>query len=130
VTFVDTSALFAALDRDDTHHRAAADRLGAILGRDEAVTHGYVVVETAALVQRRLGQGVVMALLQHVVPLLHVQWIDETLHRAGVETMRALDSRAVSLVDAVSFAFMRREGITDALAFDRHFEDQGFRREP
>jgi predicted nucleic acid-binding protein len=34
--------------------------------------------------------------------------------------------RELSLVDCVSFACMRRLGITRALHFDRHFKEQGF----
>ena len=32
----------------------------------------------------------------------------------------------VSLVDAVSFVFIREQRIQEVLAFDRHFEDEGF----
>ena len=35
--------------------------------------------------------------------------------------------RSVSLVDCVSFAFMRRHAIKTAFAFDRHFLNQGFK---
>jgi predicted nucleic acid-binding protein len=61
--FVDTSALYALLDRDDRRHADAA----AIWRRlaEEArplTTHSYVLVEAFALVQRRLGPAAVRAL--------------------------------------------------------------------
>jgi len=34
--------------------------------------------------------------------------------------------RELSLVDCVSFACMRRQGLTRAFHFDRHFREQGF----
>jgi len=35
--------------------------------------------------------------------------------------------KGYSLVDCISMQTMRREGITDALTHDRHFEQEGFR---
>jgi predicted nucleic acid-binding protein len=34
--------------------------------------------------------------------------------------------RGLSLVDCTSFAIMRRQAITRAFHFDRHFQEQGF----
>ena len=53
--------------------------------------------------------------------------VDAALHRAGSDALLAAGRRDVSLVDCVSFAAMRREGIADAFAIDRHFAEQGFR---
>ena len=36
--------------------------------------------------------------------------------------------KTYSLCDAVSFALMRQQSITDALTTDHHFEQEGFRR--
>jgi predicted nucleic acid-binding protein len=62
--FVDTSALYALLDAGDAQHAAAravwADLLTA--GGASPMTHGLVVVETVALVQRRLGLAAVQTL--------------------------------------------------------------------
>jgi len=125
--FVDTSALYALLDRDDRRHAEAA----AIWGRlvEEArplTTHSYVLVEAFALVQRRLGPAAVKALQNDVVPLLDVIWVDEALHRAATEALLASGSRAVSLVDWTSFAVMRDRGLRLAFAFDDDFRSQGF----
>ena len=38
--------------------------------------------------------------------------------------------RRLSLVDCVSFEFMRRQGISDVLGLDRHFEEAGYRLLP
>ncbi|MDP8943935.1 MAG: PIN domain-containing protein [Actinomycetota bacterium] len=127
----DTSALYAFLDGDDANHlRATAyfqDRLGAA---EPLLTHNYVVVEAAALVQRRLGSAAVRALLEDVAPRLGVVWVDEELHRAAVAALLAAVRRRVSLVDWMSFEVMRRRGIDAAFAFDRDFAAQGFRTLP
>ncbi len=38
--------------------------------------------------------------------------------------------RGYSLTDCVSFVVMRERGIATAFAFNRHFEQEGFAREP
>jgi hypothetical protein len=125
--FVDTSALLALLDEDDAHHREAAAALRHLLSSAELVTHNYVQVELLALARRRLGPGAVVTLTDDVLPALTTIWIDEALHRAALAAHRA-GSKAVSLVDHVSFEVMRREGIQQAFAFDADFEAQGFER--
>lgn len=52
--FVDTSALYALLDEDDANHARAAKAFAELQG-SELTTHAYVLVETLALVSRRLG---------------------------------------------------------------------------
>lgn len=125
--FVDTSALYAVLDRDDRHHEEAV----AIWGRlvEEArplTTHSYVLVEAFALMQRRLGPVAAKALQNDVLPLLDVIWVDEELHRAATEALLASASRTVSLVDWASFAAMRDRDLRVAFAFDNDFAAQGF----
>ncbi len=128
---VDTSALHAALDSDDDHHLAARGALTELTGRDELlVTHNYVVVETVALVQRRLGLDAVRALIDHILPAIDVLWIDQATHQEASVRLLGQGTRRVSLVDWVSFTVMRRLGIDVALAFDDHFREQGFRTVP
>jgi len=124
--FVDTSALYAVLDRDDANHRDAAVAFPDLLGHDRLLTHSYVAVEASALVQRRLGIEAVRALHDDVLPALELTWVDEPLHRAGVAAMLAGGKRDVSLVDWTSFELMRRRGVSTAFAFDDDFTRQGF----
>ena len=46
---------------------------------------------------------------------------------AGVGLFAARPDKGYSLTDCISMATMRREGLTDALTNDRHFEQEGFR---
>lgn len=126
MTFVDTSALLAFLDRDAAAHEPVVASLATILGERRGVTHNYVVVEAEALAHRRLGGPVARRLLSDVIPLLDVGWVDPELHADAVTThLRALRRRS-SLVDHVSFELMRRRGLRVALALDRDFETEGF----
>ncbi|MFQ5796560.1 MAG: type II toxin-antitoxin system VapC family toxin [Candidatus Bipolaricaulia bacterium] len=90
------------------------------------LTHSYVLVETFALVQRRLGLEAVRALHHDLIPVLDVVWVDGDLHQMAAEALLASGSRSVSLVDRVSFALMRRQDIRTAFVFDDDFTREGF----
>ena len=123
--FVDTSAVYAVLDGDDANHADAANQFAAMRG-EELVTHNYVLVETAALLQRRLGLDVLRRFVVDVVPVLRVVWVDEDLHARAATDVMTSGRRRVSLVDRVSFAVMRRHGVAVAFAFDDDFRGEGF----
>ena len=126
-TFVDTSALLTLLDADQPHHVEAAGTWRDLLERDEPlVATNYVLVETYALVQRRLAMDAVRALTDEFVPLLTIDWIDDVTHGAAVAALLTSGRRHLSLVDCASFLIMRRRGLTRAFAFDADFEEQGF----
>lgn len=48
----------------------------------------------------------------------------------GVERLLREDKRRLSLVDCVSFEFLRSTGIEDVLGLDPHFEAAGYRLLP
>lgn len=125
--FVDTSALYAVLDRDDDHHAAARPMWEHLLGgRDNLVTSNYVVVEMAALLQHRVGLAAARALFDDVLPALATEWVTPDDHARGVAALLAAGRRKLSLVDCTSFTIMRRLGVQRVFAYDRHFSEQGF----
>jgi len=125
--YVDTSAFLAVLDADDANHEPAKQTwTGLLRARETLVTSNYVLVETFALVQHRLGMEAVRTLQEDVVPVLHVEWVGEELHQQAVGALLAANRRNLSLVDCASFAVMRRLGLRRAFAFDGHFSEQGF----
>lgn len=124
--FVDTSALYAFLDGDEANNAGAVATLRELVRSDRLVTHNYVVVETTALVHRRLGQAASRGLLEDLLPLVHVSWIDGDVHDAAMSAFLGNLARRVSLVDWVSFEVMRRLGIRTAFCFDGDFARQGF----
>ncbi len=127
--FVDTSALLALLDADEARHGEAVETWRRLLDNDDhLVTSNYVLVETYALVQRRLGTEAVDELTSHVLPLIEVDWIDQTLHDAAVSALVAARHRDLSLVDCASFEVARRRRARTAFAFDRHFTARGLRQ--
>jgi len=125
--FVDTSAFVAVLDTDDGNHLKAARAWGRLVtGNDILVSSNYILVETFTLIQHRLGIDAVRAFQENVVPMLTVEWVDESTHRTGVMGVLTAGRKKLSLVDCVSFDIMRQLGIQSAFTFDRHFKKQGF----
>lgn len=124
--FVDTSGIFALLDRGDPHHAHAKTVIQEIVEADvPLITHNYVLLETVSLAHRRMGRRVAAA-VEGIAVDLDVDWIDAGRH---AEAMRLWSARTgtLSLVDQVSFLVMRERGIDTAFAFDTHFGREGFK---
>lgn len=125
--FVDTSALFAVLDADDEHHSNAAEAWADILSIGEPlVTTNYVLVESFAVVQRRLGSEAARTFAEDIVSVLFIHWVEEQEHERALAAFLAAMRRRLSLADCVSFEIMRSLGIRRAFAFDPHFREAGF----
>jgi predicted nucleic acid-binding protein len=125
--FLDTSALLAVLDADDRVHAKARRVWADLLGRGGGIiSTSYVLVETFALAQHRLGIEAVRCLAEDILPIVRIHWVGEAEHRAGVTALLTAGRRELSLVDCVSFVVMRQLNLKKAFAFDRDFAAQGF----
>ncbi|MGH7150209.1 MAG: type II toxin-antitoxin system VapC family toxin [Planctomycetota bacterium] len=121
---VDTNGFFALADRDDLHHREATELLEAAPRRGATLlTHKHVVVETLALMRRRLGMGVARGFLRDLENVV-VEWVDRGLHEAGIRRFRSA-GRRLSLVDCVSLELARRNSVRAFIGFDPDFEAAG-----
>jgi len=126
-TFVDTSAFLGLIDADEMRHADVRRAWVDLLERKAPLlTTNYVLVETHALIQRRLGLDALRCWLDDMLPVVRVHWVDETEHLAAATALLAAGKRRLSLVDCVSFEVMRVRGIRRALTLDRHFSEQGF----
>jgi len=127
IVFADTSALFALLVRNDYMH-VQAGKIFAQCMHDEVqlLSSSYILVETMALLQRRVGMDAVIDFHEKIVPLLDIVWVDGEWHGKAMTRLLALQKREVSLVDCLSFVIMETREISHAFSFDRHFADYGF----
>jgi uncharacterized protein len=127
VIFLDTSAIYAWADAADPNHDAAVRRLETILeSGEELLTHNYVLVESTALLQARLGVAAALKLAKDT-PAFVIEWVEEDLHAAGIGELERSKKRHVSLVDHISFLVMKRRRVAIAFAFDPDFASAGFR---
>ncbi len=127
IVFADTSGLFAFLVQDDYMHvRAKAVFQSFADDNTQLLTSSYVLVETTALLQRRVGVDAVLEFHNKIQPLLDVIWVDDHWHEKAINRLIALNQKKVSLVDCLSFIIMEAREISTAFSFDKHFEKNGF----
>lgn len=125
--FVDTSAFYALMDRADDNHQESAGIWTTLLGNDFYLqTSNYVIIETLALLQNRLGFEAANLWHRDMLSLAEILWIDAVIHNLSYELWLSLGRRRLSFVDCVSFAAMRHHKIEKVFGFDKHFSEQGF----
>jgi len=125
--FADTSGLFALLVKNDYMH-ARAKLNFAYFAEHHAhlLTSSFVLVETVALLQRRVGMSAVHDFQSKIMPLLEIVCVSNEWYTRAMQRLFALSNRSVSLVDCLSFEIMESREITTAFSFDKHFEEMGF----
>ncbi len=120
--FIDTSAVLALLVAGDKNHAEAVEKFDKLKSEKRLlVCNSYILLETYALIGRRIGPKAVTAFRNHFAPLLLVTWTDEALHEAGLDLLSKEPIRELSLVDAVSFVQMEQQNIKSVFSFDKHF---------
>jgi len=125
--YVDTSAFLALVHLDDPNHEQAMQTWKKLIeDEQQLISNNYVLVESIALIQRRLGLRAVSILHNDILPFVEIDWLVEELHNSIVKAVIKTNRRQISLVDSSSFDTMRRYEVQTAFAFDSHFPDQGF----
>lgn len=127
LVFVDTSGFYAFLDRTDPFHETARQ----LFLRSEAeswqlLTSSFVVHESWAVIQARLGWDAVEAWLTGLLPRCEVVWIDHSLYLLAAARAREARERRLSLTDCASFEVMLANNCSEIIADDAHFTARGF----
>lgn len=124
--FVDTSFWVALLIPRDRHHAVAKGIWE--LHQEAAVATNHVIGETWTFLRRRAGHRAAVAFLLAAERSRHlaIAYVDQDLEAEAWRWLRRHDEREYSFVDAVSFAYMRRRRLKEALAFDGDFAAAGF----
>ena len=125
--YVDTSAIYALLDRADRYHAPAREIWPSLLETDVAlVTSNYTVSEAVTVLQYRIGFDAAKLWCRDVLGVMDVCWVDQDLHDKAHEVWMNLGLQRFSLVDCVSFVTMNRMRIEKAFGFKQKYVDQGF----
>ena len=124
--FFDTSAAVALADVEDGHHAHAVRAIRTLVNDGTPLlTHNYVLVESTAVLQGRLGLTSALTFLadsEH----FYVHWITDEDHAEAVALLRKRNRRKLSLVDCMSFVIMGKYDVITALAYDSDFQTEGF----
>ena len=125
--FVDTSFWVALHNRRDGRHAEARALLMAH-GDTTQVTTNHVQGETWTFLRRRAGYADAVRFIDALAtsPRTRVIHVGSEVEHLAFDWLRARGEREYSFVDATSFAVMRAERITRALAFDGDFSAAGF----
>lgn len=128
--FADTFYWVALADFTDSAHQRAlaftAERGSSrIVTTDEVLTEYLTFFSTAPAPLRIEAAGSVQRILAS--PVIRVIPQSRQSFLAGLQLYRARPDKGYSLVDCISMQTMRREGLTEVLTNDRHFEQEGFR---
>jgi uncharacterized protein len=123
--FADTFYFLALLNKNDAAHAKAVEYASCV---ERIVSSEWVLTELAdglaATRHRDIFLQTRMELLAdrnvRIVPL------DMQLYEQGIELYATRTDKEWSLTDCISFAVMRREGLTEALTGDHHFAQAGF----
>ena len=125
--FADSFYFFALGNRHDPAHSKALTFSQTFHGR--LVTTGFVLVELAdgcaSTAQRRAVAAEAVSELRNNPDVAIVPFTDQ-LFEQGMSLYQQRPDKEWSLTDCISFVVMQREGITDALTGDKHFEQVGF----
>lgn len=122
--FFDTSAFYALTSSSDDFHNEAKKIYRRIID-EELYTSSYVLVETIALIQKRLGFDVLKSFLKVIEEFFTIIWVDENLHNEGLRVLMRKRKKELSLVDCVSFSILRSQKMK-VFAFDEDFKKEGF----
>jgi len=128
--FVDTSGLYALIERKDSQHIAARKAVAKLVraGKILVVTD-YIVAETLNLANARSGAHVairVMDLLEQSAGI-RIEWVGSTRFDATKAFFRKHSDHGYSFTDCTSFLVMRELRLTKALTSDGHFTEAGFK---
>ena len=124
--FGDAFYFFALLNRNDEAHARAVEF--AVNLNERLVTTEWVLTELAdGLASSRRRQMFAQTRSELLVDdQVLIVPSEPTLYEQGVALYSARPDKEWSLTDCLSFVVMQREGITDALTADHHFEQAGF----
>ena len=128
--FADTFYWIALADFSDNSHQRALDLTAAhasdaLVTTDEVLTEYLTFFAAAPEAMRREAAVSVRNILAS--PAIRVIPQSRASFLAGLDLYIQRPDKGYSLTDCISMQTMRREGLTDVLTNDRHFEQEGFR---
>ena len=128
--FADTFYWIALADFTDSAHQRALTltieyAASQIVTTDEVLTEYLTFFPTAPESLRREAAESVEGILAN--PVIRVIPQSRESFLAGLQLYRSRPDKRYSLIDCISMQTMRKEGLTEVLTNDRHFEQEGFR---
>ncbi|MDK2925270.1 MAG: uncharacterized protein PWQ41_1044 [Bacillota bacterium] len=122
---MDTSAIYALIDRSDDYHERAKNLFKKLSEQDvDLIITNFIVAETHALILSRLGHELARRWIKNLV--WKIERVTEQDEKRAREILIAYEDKSFSYTDATTFAVMERLKLNVALAFDNHFVQFGW----
>ena len=124
--FAYTFYFIAQFNLHDKAHEKATQFTDSFQGH--MVTTDWVIVELADAFAQPLNRTTFVAIYQRLQGKKELRIVpaDRALLQEGFHLYAQRPDKEWSLTDCISFVVMRREGLTEALTGDDHFEHAGF----
>ena len=124
--YADTFYFFALLNKKDADHAKSVAWSKTYTGR--IGTSEWVLTELADGLASSKKRAVFETTRQKMLadPVCRIVPLAMDLYEEGIKLYAARSDKDWPLTDCISFVIMQREGLTDALTGDHHFEQAGF----
>ena len=128
--FLDTSGFYALVSSTDKFHVNARDAYESLILDDVPLyTSSYVLVESIALIQRRLEYSVLKAFVESVTEVFSIIWVGEKIHRDAWALVEQRQGREFSFVDATTI-LIAKDIDAHVVTFDDSFKKVGIKTLP
>lgn len=125
IVMVDTSAVYALLDKSDQMHEKAKTCLSRLAQTNsEIVLTNFIIAECHALLSSRLNHEIARNWLENLC--WPVERVTEDDEKRAAKIIIFYKDKSYSYTDATTFAVMERLGLDTAFAYDKHFSQYGF----
>jgi predicted nucleic acid-binding protein len=124
--FVDTAYVLALVNERDQYHQRAQELADKVEGRELLITDAVLLEIGNALSRGFKSQAI--EIITYFIEAEEVEvyaYTPRTFEKA-LDLYKKYGDKEWGLVDCISFIVMRERGVTQALTFDRHFEQAGF----
>lgn len=126
-TFIDTLFVIALINQRDQHH-ARADDLAFQYDGQPLITTDAVLLEIGNAMARAFKSEAAQVIEDFLTSEdVQVVRLTPELFERAFALYKSRPDEEWGLVDCISFVVMQDAGATDALTFDRHFAQAGFR---
>ena len=126
-TFVDTFFVVALTNQHDTYHSQASRLADEYEGRPLLTTDAVLLEIGNALARRFKSEAIEIIDSFFSSPEVEIVRLSPELFEQAYELYQAYRDKEWGLVDCISFVVMRQMNIHQALTFDQHYIQAGFK---
>lgn len=128
--FLDTSVLVSVIYEDDDMHERSKVLFDYVRREGcRLVVSDYVFDESITSVLSRAGHQMAVLTGQLILDsnIIEIVWLDQEIKLRAWEYFKKHYDKGYSFTDCTSFVLMKEMKLTHYLAFDKHFEQAGYR---